>query len=511
MQKSNSDQNPERSAIFSGISPGRILNDRNLQLKTILYAWLSVSVLFLSREALNAFPNVWGWLNNYNNNVDVKLYADFWVRFRDILLVGIFIFVIFYSLDLWKKTKQSVELEFSSLFSKIGISATAPLLLSLFGIHLAAPYNTFACILVWLLLPGRFQNLKFWKTFGFIFLVLGIWLAAFKGPPWQDEISFWNTATQTLLTNGLMNYVGTFSLSTYPPLYALAGQLFTGVPYLIFGPFALLALPAIYGGLLFTFIFQVRGRLLKTIVFALFFSNSWIRTIFFQAWLGETLSIVILLSLFLSFDIYREKPTNSKSKILLATETIGLGFLIALHKPPLQALFFPAVLPCLFLSTFLVPAQSRSLWIKRLFLLAGATLLAKFAWSNYLAHHGSSGFSAYSKSVGDLKTFSTDVIFDGLLPYIFKTWKIMWVSFIFCVLLWSRLPNWKQALMPLFISVGTCLAVLLLYGTLWSDMEFESAGRYWMPGMMAWIFFVLHKNHNYLAGKTLWTTTKDAT
>lgn len=326
-----------------------------------------------------------------------------------------------------------------------------------------------------------------------------LWLPLLKEQAAGDEAYFWWSATQALHHNGLTGYLRDYSVANYSPGYPLIGN------FLLFWvpsngiEAAGLALPFIFGlfclWMLLSRMFSLQRQRLETVaLYGLFsslllFYHPWIHAMIFRLWYGEALGVLAVACIF--FSVYGPGPKLKRTRRhqrLVFFQLFGVGAIAYLSKPPLSALLLPAVIPCLFLSCRLLPPGERSEAARRTLYLTSGSVLAYVLWRVTLGGIDATPF--YQFSLRELLNFDLNAVSTTLLPTFFTHYKTVWAAFALTAV-WGLAYNARRVAGPLAIATGLGLAVVVLYGSIWKAVEYESGSRYILHGMYGWTIYFL--------------------
>ena len=329
-------------------------------------------------------------------------------------------------------------------------------------------------------------------------------LAFFREGAVGDEQFFWWTSAERFLRIGLDGYLHQdFPGGSYFPNYPFFSAIFLGFLSASHASAALYSLPLLYGILVLWFWWQglnfysFRDKLLATAFFsALLLYHDWVFVLFHEVWFGEAMAVI---AFYLIFCLLAKKSAPNTRDLFLA---YGIGAFAVLSKPPLSYLLIPAVLPAyVFLGVLLQGAGRRSLCLR-----AGAcgvgALVSQFLWKKYLLDSQFTLFYS-GANFGSMLSWETWNLSSGafpkLLAYIFPTYKMHWLAFALLAGLAIR-RDFREFLPGILVTLGVVLSIFILYATLWSNQDHESAARYVLQPLLAWTFFAFQKT--LASGKT---------
>lgn len=334
----------------------------------------------------------------------------------------------------------------------------------------------------------RLVFLIFLALFSIRFLEAWAYLVPLKEAPLGDSRVFWVPSILELKARGMGFYVKSFPMSHYDPGYPVISNLL-----LAFIPFertfdAAKAVPPLLGFFLFVSILRRRHpsfawACILSVFGGLCLSHDWIFTLFFRFWYGEVIAVAAFVWLF----VYLDSLDKVNSRTVVGG--IGLGVICALSKPPLSSLLLPCFLP-LYLAASFLRDRGRE-WrpiFYRLAILGIAAVLARMLWGYEARSHGLGSFYEIDKE----KIFRPD--FGGaafsLMHYFFELYKIYWISFLGLSAA-ALLSDWRRYLPSLLVSWVSCLAIYVMYATIWTHVEYESGGRYFVHSMVGWMLFAV--------------------
>ncbi len=316
----------------------------------------------------------------------------------------------------------------------------------------------------------------------------------FRGAASGDEMEFWWSSFRKLHEAGFSRYMREFAASSYVPGYpVLACFLSAFIPGSWMG-FADAAIPLIFGFLLFwtTAAGARRQRpsageaaFLATVFALLFFSDSWIRTMVMRSWYGEAMAVLVCAMVLLELSADTDDKCTFENLLLV----FGLGFFARISKAPLASILLPAVVPCFILTAFLFPPSVRNARLRRTVALAAGAVAAQLLWAQTL--HVLAKPDYYKFAIGSLLQPDFINVKTKLVPFVWAYYKKQFlVPYVLVTILAFALEPRKH--LAAFLSSGALIAsVFVLYSTFWTHTEHESAVRYLMHGIYAWIVYIV--------------------
>ena len=353
-----------------------------------------------------------------------------------------------------------------------------------------------------LIFSRKFSRTSWFRNLAIMILFLSIisdilYLAFLRPVAAGDEAYFWYSSVASMSSSGMEYYFKYFRPSNYLPGYSFIGVFFTKTFPGVNSEALFRAIPALYGLMAAWLLFggllsDGRGYQLFDL-YALFFlvlifDQPWIHDLAFRLWYGDMLPFLLLTITFIVIDSF---GSGSKIRADSLCLLVGLGALIMISKPPVSALFLPAILPAIWAFSFFLNSNIRSridLTICIAFLALGAFIM-KLSWGAILEKYGLQEF--YSISLITIPDIQFNDAVKYLLVTLFYDYKTIWV-FYFLTLLLALSNNAKKYIPYGVASFGIILSIFLLYMGPWKDVESGSGIRYILHGAYAGIFFFLY-------------------
>lgn len=316
----------------------------------------------------------------------------------------------------------------------------------------------------------------------------------FRGPAMGDELHFWWSSFRKLHELGFTRYLREFEVSSYIPGYPLLANLFTAfVPERWMGS-ADAALPLIFGFLLYWIMAAgVRRRwpsvtesaFLAAVFSLLFFSDSWVRTMVMRSWYGEAMAVLVTAAVLLELS----RPRRGEGVVAEMLFAFGLGYFARISKAPLAMVLLPAVVPCFFASALWFRDNGWKARVRRVLALAAGAACAQLLWAHSLetiAQPDRYSFTFESLLHPDFANLRHHV-----LPFVWVYYKKQFLVPFALLSIMGLALRPRQHLAAFASSLAMIASVLLLYSTYWKAMEHESAMRYLLHGIYAWIVYIV--------------------